>query len=69
VAAPAPDPLILLVSGEQLDVMVEQFHRYDREYDVRSAASAAEATALLEQARAAGQPVALVATESRLPDT
>ncbi|WP_028656754.1 FAD-dependent oxidoreductase [Nocardioides sp. J54] len=68
-AAPAPDPLILLVSGEQLDVMVEQFHRYDREYDVRSAASAAEATALLEQARAAGQPVALVATESRLPDT
>ncbi|MBM7516298.1 FAD-dependent oxidoreductase [Nocardioides nitrophenolicus] len=62
------DPVILLVSGDHLDVLDEQFHRYRREYDVRAAGSAAEANAVLEQARRVGQPVALIVTDSRLPD-
>ncbi|GAA4089896.1 FAD-dependent oxidoreductase [Nocardioides kongjuensis] len=70
--APAPEPaaapVILLVSGDHLDVLTEQFHRYEREYDVRAAASAAAANAVLKEARRAGQPVALIVTESQLPD-
>jgi thioredoxin reductase (NADPH) len=60
--------MILLVSGDEIDVLSEQFGRYDREYDVRSATSAAEATAVLSSAVAEGEPVALVVTDSRLPD-
>ncbi|WP_408898319.1 FAD-dependent oxidoreductase [Nocardioides sp. R1-1] len=63
-----PEPLILLVSGGHLDVLTEQFHRYEREYDVRPAPTAAEANAVLKQARRSGQPVALIVTESQLPD-
>jgi thioredoxin reductase (NADPH) len=72
VNAPAPEPaaapVILLVSGDHLDVLTEQFHRYEREYDVRPAASAAAANAVLKEARRSGQPVALIVTESQLPD-
>lgn len=72
VNAPAPEPaaapVVLLVSGDHLDVLTAQFHRYEREYDVRAAASAAEANAVLKQARRSGQPVALIVTESQLPD-
>lgn len=66
--APAPAPVILLVSGAHLDVLTEQFHRYEREYDVRAAGTAAEANAALKEARRSGQPVALIVTESQLPD-
>ncbi|TQK69694.1 thioredoxin reductase (NADPH) [Nocardioides sp. SLBN-35] len=72
VNAPAPEPaaspVILLVSGDHLDVLSEQFHRYEREYDVRPVTSAAAANAVLKEARRSGQPVALIVTESRLPD-
>ncbi|GAA1527969.1 FAD-dependent oxidoreductase [Nocardioides humi] len=62
------DPIILLVSADEIDVLTEQFHRYEREYDVRSARSVAEANALLKAVRRSGQPVALVVTDSELPD-
>ncbi|WGY01072.1 FAD-dependent oxidoreductase [Nocardioides sp. QY071] len=65
---PAASPVILLVSGDHLDVLSEQFHRYEREYDVRPVASAAAANAVLKEARRSGQPVALIVTESQLPD-
>ncbi|WP_222117765.1 FAD-dependent oxidoreductase [Nocardioides sp. SLBN-35] len=65
---PAASPVILLVSGDHLDVLSEQFHRYEREYDVRPVTSAAAANAVLKEARRSGQPVALIVTESRLPD-
>ncbi|WGX97955.1 FAD-dependent oxidoreductase [Nocardioides sp. L-11A] len=65
IAAP---PVILLVSGDEMDVLAEQFHRYEREYDVRAARSAAEANTVLKEARRSGQPVAMIVTESRLPD-
>ncbi|WP_215813253.1 FAD-dependent oxidoreductase [Pimelobacter sp. 30-1] len=61
------DPVILLVSGEHLDVLTDQFRRYAHEYDVRPAATAAEATAELVAAVERGQPVALVVTESQVP--
>ncbi|MDO7869380.1 FAD-dependent oxidoreductase [Nocardioides jiangxiensis] len=62
------DPIILLVSGEFLDVLTEHFRRYEQEYDVRAAATAAEATATMTAAVAAGQPVAMVVSDSQLPD-
>lgn len=68
VNAPALQPLILLVSGDHIDVLSEQFGRYEREYDVRAATTAAEATAALASAVADGRPVAMVVTDSRLPD-
>jgi thioredoxin reductase (NADPH) len=60
--------MILLVSGDEIDVLSEQFRRYEFEYDVRPATSAAEATAILASAVDEGRPVALVVTDSRLPD-
>ncbi|MFJ9315005.1 FAD-dependent oxidoreductase [Pimelobacter simplex] len=62
------DPVILLVSGEHLDVLADQFRRYAHEYDVRAAASAAEAHAELVAAAERGAPVALMVTDSQLPD-
>lgn len=62
------DPVILLVSSDHIDVLTEQFHRYEREYDVQPATSARDATAILQRARSAGQPVALIVTDSQLPD-
>lgn len=62
------NPLILLVSAEHLDVLTDHFRRYAQEYDVRAARSAAEATAVMAAAVAAGQPVAMVVSDSRLPD-
>ncbi|GAA4809874.1 FAD-dependent oxidoreductase [Nocardioides caeni] len=62
------DPVIVLVSASELPVLEQQFRRYRDDYDVRPAASAAEATAILQRARSAGQPVALLVTDSQLPD-
>ena len=62
------DPVILLVSGEYLDVLTEQFRRYAHDYDVRGARTAAEAKAELVAAAERGQPVALIVSESQLPD-
>jgi thioredoxin reductase (NADPH) len=69
VSDPAPRlPLIALCAPAHADVLEEQFGRYAREYDVRTTASAEETSALLTAAREAGTPVALLVTESRLPD-
>lgn len=62
------EPVILLVSGTELPVLTEQFRRYEHDYDVRSAATARAAKAELAAAAERGQPVALVVTESQLPD-
>ncbi len=64
----APAPVILLVSADEIATLTEQFRRYEHEYDVRPATSAAEATAILKQARTVSQPVAMVVTDSQLPD-
>lgn len=62
------DPLILLVSADHLDVLSAHFRRYDQEYDVRAAGSAAEATEVMAAAVEVGQPVAMVVSDSQLPD-
>ena len=67
---PAPrTPIIVLVAPEHEDVLVEQFGRYAGEYDLRCVHTAGEASELLRTARAEGHPVALLVTESQLPDS
>lgn len=67
---PAPRlPLIIVCAPEHTEILEEQFGRYAREYDLRTTSSTEETSALLARARADGTPVALLVTESRLPDS
>jgi len=61
-------PAILLVSEEHSEELLDEFGRYTRDYDVRAARSAAEAGATVKELFRDGQPLALVVTESVLPD-
>ncbi|WP_370248920.1 FAD-dependent oxidoreductase [Nocardioides sp.] len=61
-------PLILVVSGQHADFLRDEFSRYDRDYDVRSATSSAGALTLLQQARTGGVPIALIVQDGDLPD-
>ncbi|MGO4256104.1 FAD-dependent oxidoreductase [Marmoricola sp. RAF53] len=67
--ATTPLPMIVLCAPDHADVLREQFARYEREYDLRVTAGSGETADLLAGARAGGVPVALVVTESRLPDS
>jgi thioredoxin reductase (NADPH) len=60
--------MILLVSEEHADELLDEFGRYTRDYDVRATRSAAEAGAVVKQLSGEGQPLALVVSESVLPD-
>ena len=60
-------PVILLVSEENADYLLDEFGRYARDYDLRTAHSAAESGRVVKSLPA-GQPLALVVTESVLPD-
>lgn len=62
------NPAIILVSGNHLDVLEQQFSRYALEYDVRPAASAADAKHQALDVLDAGGQVALFVIESELPD-
>ncbi len=62
------DPLILLVSADEIDVLTEQFRRYEHDYDVRAATTATEASSTLRAAVDSGQAVAMIVTESELSD-
>ena len=67
---PAPrQPLIVLVAPAHADVLEDEFARYRRDYDIRTTASSEETVTLLTAARADGVPVALLVSESRLPDS
>jgi thioredoxin reductase (NADPH) len=61
-------PVIVLVSEEHADTMTEVFWRYSREYDLRSARSSSEASAVTAEALEEGRQVALLVSDSRLPD-
>ncbi|MBO0846437.1 MAG: FAD-dependent oxidoreductase [Nocardioides sp.] len=61
-------PLILLVSEERADELLDEFGRYTRDYDVRATHSAGEAGAIVKPLRDQGRQLALVVTESVLPD-
>ena len=64
----SPLPLIVLCAPEHPDVLESEFGRYLRDYEVRVTRSAEETSQLLTQTRAEGAQVALLVTESRLPD-
>jgi thioredoxin reductase (NADPH) len=59
-------PVILLVSEEHSHYLLDEFGRYRRDYDLRTAQSAAGAGQVVKSLR--GQQLALVVTESVLPD-
>ncbi|MCW2786012.1 MAG: thioredoxin reductase [Marmoricola sp.] len=61
-------PLIILCMPEHGDAMADEFGRYARDYDIRTTGSTSETSALLHAARTDGTPVALLVTESQLPD-
>lgn len=61
-------PVIVLVSAEHADTMADVFWRYSREYDLRTARSSAEASSITAEAREEGRRVALLVSDSRLPD-
>ncbi|MGL5809027.1 MAG: FAD-dependent oxidoreductase [Nocardioides sp.] len=65
--APRP-PSIVLVSEDHADVLREQFWRYSREYDLRITRSCAEASAAIEEVMDSSGTVALLVSDSRLPD-
>ena len=61
-------PLIVLVAPLHDDVLGGEFARYARDYEIRVTPTAAATTDLLRQTRASGGSVALLVTESQLPD-
>ena len=63
------DPAIILVSEHHADTLLEEFRsRYQRDYDLRTAGSCAEAESIAREIRDRGDHVALFVTDSRLPD-
>jgi thioredoxin reductase (NADPH) len=61
-------PAIVLVSEENADFLLDEFGRYARDYDVRAATSAAEAGGIVKGLTGDGRQLALVVSESQLPD-
>jgi thioredoxin reductase (NADPH) len=61
--------MIVLCAPEHPDVLADEFGRYTRDYDIQVTRNAEETSDLLSRARADGTQVALLVTESRLPDS
>ncbi|MGL5850593.1 MAG: FAD-dependent oxidoreductase, partial [Phycicoccus sp.] len=61
-------PVILLVAPEHADVLTDEFGRYRRDYEIRTTGSASEAERCAREVVGSGGTVALVVSESRLPD-
>lgn len=67
--ATGPAPAIVLVAqGENLQTLLGTFGRYEREYDVRTAGTTAEAEQVAHDVLGTGSTVALFVTDSVLPD-
>ena len=64
----APNPAIVLVSEHHVDTLKHEFGRYARDYDLYTATSFAEAAECIRQVLDAGGQVAMVVSESVLPD-
>ena len=61
-------PAILLVSEDNSDLLLDEFGRYARDYDVRAARSAAEAATIVKGLFRDDRQLALAVSESVLPD-
>ena len=61
------DPAIILVSEDHADVLLEEFQsRYQRDYELRSAQSCAEAESIAREICDGGGQVALFVTGRRV---
>lgn len=65
---PSGAPVIVLVAEEHCERLRDEFWRYSREYDLRTARSSAEALAVAEETLSSGATVALFVSDSVLPD-
>lgn len=63
-----PNPVILVVSAEHSEPLLDELGRYARDYDLHAATSGREALGLLVRWRDEPRPVALVVIDSVLPD-
>lgn len=61
-------PVIVLVSEEHCERLRDEFWRYSREYDLRTARSCAEALAVADEVLDAGAMVAMFVSDCELPD-
>jgi thioredoxin reductase (NADPH) len=68
VSSPSPRPAIVLVSEQHADQLLDEFCRYERDYELRTARSCGEAIAVVERLRAQGSDIALFGSDSVLPD-
>ncbi|WP_139977989.1 FAD-dependent oxidoreductase [Nocardioides litoris] len=66
--ADAPAPTILIVSARHADFLLDEFGRYARDYDLRTAGSAAEAIEVILDVKGGGGTVALFVQDGDLPD-
>ncbi len=65
---PAAPPVVVLVSGEHAETLREEFWRYSREYDLRTATTCRGAEALTRRLLDEGRRVAMFVSDTRLPD-
>ena len=61
-------PAVILVSETRSAELADEFSRYQRDYDIRTATSAQEAKMTAKRVVADGGQVAMFVSESRLPD-
>ncbi|GAA2149069.1 thioredoxin reductase (NADPH) [Humibacillus xanthopallidus] len=61
-------PALILVSETRAPELLDEFGRYARDYDLRTATSVAEAEQVAASIREAGGQVAMFVSESQLPD-
>ena len=67
--SPLPgSPVIVLVSKDRAESLRDAFWRYSREYELRDAASHAEALAIAEEVTGGGGQVCMFVADSALPD-
>ena len=63
------DPAIILVSEHHAEMLLEEFQsRYQRDYDLRTATTTAQAEEVAREIGDVGGQVAMFVTDSRLPD-
>ncbi|HWU31353.1 MAG TPA: FAD-dependent oxidoreductase, partial [Marmoricola sp.] len=60
------DPAIILISPTHADFLREEFSRYERDYRIFAATTAARAAAIAENIQSRGDQIALIVIESRL---
>ena len=60
------NPIILLITDTNADLLSAEFGRYSRDYDIRLARSASEATTIAEQIANTDHPLALMVADTAL---